>query len=100
VFFFKDSLYDSWIREYDEKDITPYGLRCRILNSFPPNPAVKTPGPRFATKLGKSLDISTDHGDIIKNPPLIIPKRMEYRQIIEYERLSDETRNVLMKGLK
>ena len=36
----------------------------------------------------------------VKNLPLTIPKRMEFRQLIEYEKLSDETRHKLIEGLK
>ena len=75
-------------------------MRCRKLSSFPSNPNVKTPGPKFATTLGKGLEIQTEQVEIVKNPPLIIPKRMEVRQIIEYERLGDDIRNLLMEGLK
>lgn len=97
---FIDSINENWARDYEEKEITPIGLRCRNLSNFPSNPDVKVPGAKFGTRLGKSLQIETNQNEHLKNPPIIIPKRMEYRQIIEYERISDELRGALAEGLK
>jgi hypothetical protein len=89
-----------WLTEYDEKEIIPVGLRCRSLLSFPPNPEIKTPGNSFGTNLGKGLQIEINFPKRVKNPPFNIPKRMEYRQIIEYQKLNEEIRSKLVLGLK
>ena len=91
---------DLWLSEYDEKDITPHGLRCRNLLSFPHNPEIKVAGPRFGTNIGRSLNIDLNQARRVKNPPLVISKRMEYRQFIEYQKLSQETRAQLITSLK
>lgn len=97
----KDSLTDLWLGEYDEKEIVPYGLRCRNLLTFPPNPEIKVPGPRFVSNLARSLDIDTSiNKKRVKNPPMTIAKRMEYRQLIEYQKLSAENKSKLITGLK
>ena len=95
----KDTFSSEWICEYDEHDITPIGLRCRNLNTFPTNPNVKVPGPKFAVKLGKGLDIDNKNKRF-KNTPLEIPKRIEVRQFIEYEKLNEEIRTKLTDGLR
>jgi hypothetical protein len=93
----KDST--GWNCDYDEFDITPVGLRCRNLSTFPTNPNVKVSGSKFATKLGKGLDIESKSRRV-KNLPLEIPKRIEVRQFIEYDRINDEIRTKLMEGLR
>jgi hypothetical protein len=93
-------LTDHWLSEYDEKDITPVGLRCRNLVSFPPNPEVKVPGPRFGSNLGRGLQIDYNSHKRVKNPGLTIAKRMEYRQLAEYHKLTDEMKSKLITGLK
>ncbi len=95
-----DCLTDVWLCEYDEKDVTPPGLRCRNLSTFPPNPEIKVPGSRFGSNIGRGLQIETDQHRKVKNPPLTIAKRMEYRQLIEYQKLSDQVRESLLSGLK
>lgn len=91
---------DTWLCEYDEKDVTPPGLRCRNLLSFPPNPEIKVPGSKFGANFGRGLhfDIKPQHK--VNNPQLTIAKRMEYRQLIEYQKLSDEIKGNLTTGLK
>ncbi len=96
----RDCLTDYWMNEYDEKDITPIGLRSRNLLSFPPNPEVKVNGPSFGSNLGRGLQIDINQSRRVKNPPLTIAKRMEYRQLIEYQKLNDEMRAKLISGLK
>ena len=86
--------------EYDEKDVTPPGLRCRNLLSFPPNPEIKVPGPKFGSNFGRGLQVDIKPPPKVNNPQLTIAKRMEYRQLIEYHKLSDETKTSLMSGLK
>jgi hypothetical protein len=100
IAFSKDCLTDTWLCEYDEKDVTPPGLRCRNLITFPPNPEVKVLGPKFGTNIGRSLQIEVDVPRRVKNPPLVIAKRMEYRQLIEYQKLNDTTKSALTLGLK
>jgi hypothetical protein len=81
--------------------VTPPGLRCRNLSTFPPNPEVKVPGPKFGSNIGRGLQIENEQQSRkVKNPPLTIAKRMEYRQLIEYQKLSDEVRSTLLAGLK
>jgi hypothetical protein len=112
--FGKDCATDQWVYEYDEKDITPVGLRCRNLFNFPPNPEVKVAGGQFGANVGRGLHIfdlssstgggsssvSGGPGKRVKNAPLIIAKRMESRQLIEYQKLNDEIRSKLILGLK
>lgn len=86
--------------EYDEKEITPAGLKCRNLLNLPPNPEIKVPGPRFGTNVGRGLNIDLNPNRRVKNPPITIAKRMEYRQLIEYQKLSDEIKQKLSMGLK
>lgn len=57
-------------------------------------------GPRFGTNIGRSLEIDLNQSRRVKNPAIIISKRMEYRQFIEYQKLSDEVRIKLINGLK
>ena len=96
----KNCLTDHWLSEYDEKDITPYGLRCRNLLSFPPNPEIKVPGPHFGSNLGRGINIDQKQLSRVKNPALTIAKRMEYRQLIEYNKLSEDVKSKLVLGLK
>jgi hypothetical protein len=98
---FKDCLTDLWLCEYDEKDITPHGLRCRNLLSFPSNPAVKVQNSKpFGASIGRGLDIETNQNRRVKNPPINISKRMEYRQFIEYQKMNEQMRNNLIEGLR
>lgn len=80
--------------------MTPPGLRCRNLLSFPPNPEIKVPGSKFGANFGRGLhfDIKPQHK--VNNPQLTIAKRMEYRQLIEYQKLTDEVKSNLTNGLK
>jgi hypothetical protein len=115
----KDCQTDQWYYEYDEKDITPIGLRCRNLFNFPSNPEIKVPGGEFASKVGRGLNILEPNAFInidaalvgsvpqtvstanrVRNPPLTIAKRMQCRQLIEYQKLNDEIRSKLTLGLK
>lgn len=98
----KDSYSDNWLIDYDEKDIVPYGLRCRNLYTFPPNPEVKVSGPEFGTNIGKGLELQEPNKQTrkVKNVPINIPKRMEYRQFVEYEKINEEIKNSLIEGLK
>lgn len=91
---------DVWLCEYDEKDVTPPGLRCRNLSTYPPNPEIKVPGAKFGSNIGRGLQIDIDQNRKVKNPPLTIAKRMEFRQLIEYQKLSNEVRASLLNGLK
>ena len=50
--------------------------------------------------MGRSLQIDVDHQRKVKNPPLTIAKRMEYRQLIEYQKVSDEVRASLLNGIR
>jgi hypothetical protein len=95
----KDTYSKEWFCEYDESDITPVGLRCRNLSTFPTNPNVKVSGPKFSTKVGKGLDIDNKNRRA-KNTPLEIPKRIEVRQFIEYDKLNEDIRTRLMEGLR
>lgn len=90
------------------------GLRCRNLFNFPSAPEIKVPGPSFASNVGRGLHIfegvnSSNIGQSgsmpvvpgrVKNPPLVIAKRMECRQLIEYQKLDNEIRSKLILGLK
>ncbi|RNA34735.1 sperm-associated antigen 17, partial [Brachionus plicatilis] len=96
----RNCLTDEWTNEYDEKEIIPPGLRSRNLNNFPPNPEVKVNGPSFGTNAGKSLAVDLNQNRRVKNPPITIAKRMEYRQLIEYQKLSEPTKTKLINGLK
>ena len=86
--------------EYDEKDVTPPGLRCRSLANFPPSPEIKVPGPPFGSSIGRGLQLDTDSRRRVKNPPILVAKRMEFRQIIEYQKLNDESKAKLLNGLR
>jgi hypothetical protein len=98
----KDCLTDNWIIDYDEKDITPIGLRTRNLRTFPSNPAVKVGGSEFGSRMGKGLFIYNNQfmSQRAKNPPVIIAKRMAYRQLIEYQLLNEQFKQKLIDGLK
>ena len=48
------------MNEYDEKDITPIGLRCRKLTSFPSNPEIKVPGASFGSNIGRGLNLEVN----------------------------------------
>jgi hypothetical protein len=104
LYFLIDSLTDFWFVDYDEKDITPYGLRCRSLLSFPPKPEVKVSGPRFAAGLGRSLYINDSEAFAcqrrIKSSKFEMPKRMECRQLVEYQKLNSHLKLNLMNGLR
>ena len=89
-----------WICDYDEKEITPPGLRCRNLASFPPYPEIKVPGAGFGLSIGRGLAIGNESYRRVKNPPLTIAKRMEYRQLVEYQKISEALRSNLSIGLK
>jgi hypothetical protein len=80
--------------------VTPPGLRCRNLFTFPPNPEIKVPGPKFGSNFGRGLHVSIKPQQRVNNPQLTIAKRMEYRQLIEYQKLSDEMKSSLMNGLR
>lgn len=98
---------DQWYLDYDEKDITPRGLKCRNLYNFPSNPEIKVPGPKFATNIGRSLDIfdSGMNNDLktkgrIKSAPFTIARRMECRQFVQFAKLTEDLRTKLILGLK
>lgn len=92
------------------------GLRCRNLFNFPSRPEVKVPGGAFASSMGRGLHLfhanqlnpsgSAAAGfvvggnRIVRNPPLIIAKRMQFRQLIEYQKIDAEFRSKLIMGLK
>lgn len=80
--------------------MTPPGLRCRNLYTFPPNPEIKVPGPKFGSNFGRGLHINVKPLQRVNNPQLTIAKRMEYRQLIEYQKLSDVMKTSLMSGLR
>ncbi len=97
----KNCLTDLWLCEYDEKDVTPLGLRCRNLLSYPPHPDIKVPGPKFGANFGRGLNFDIKQNlNRVNSPQLTIAKRMEYRQLIEYQKLTNDTRHSLMEGLK
>ncbi|CAF0878303.1 unnamed protein product [Brachionus calyciflorus] len=96
----RNCLTDAWMCEYDEKEIIPPGLRCRNLQTFPSNPEVKVHGANFGTNAGRGISVDLNPSRRVKNPPITIAKRMEYRQLIEYQKLSDEVKLKLMTGLK
>lgn len=69
--------------------------------TFPPNPEIKVPGGGFGSNIGRGLYIDNITSQRrVKNPPINIAKRMEYRQLIEYQKLSDEIKSNLILGLK
>ena len=103
MLFVVDNITDMWFSDFDEKDTTPVGLRCRNLITFPAYPNVKVNGQAFGAALGSGLHIN-DSGSkqraSVKNPPLKISKRMEYRQLLEYQKFDDDIKSKLLKGFK
>ena len=58
------------------------------------------PGPKFGSNFGRGLNFSFDAQRRAPKPQLNIAKRMEYRQLIEYLKLTDETKQHMIIGLK
>ncbi|XP_074656457.1 sperm-associated antigen 17-like [Tubulanus polymorphus] len=93
------NISQKWLKPYDEATIIPPGLRSRDLKTIPAK-EYKKDGPEFGTELGRGLAI----GSAKKIPPLPpqpkCPQVLELRQLVQYNAMTSDMRNVLCTGLQ
>ncbi|XP_031553104.1 sperm-associated antigen 17-like isoform X2 [Actinia tenebrosa] len=89
----------EWFLQKIEDVIIPGALRERDFTAFPARHE-KRPGPVFGTNVGAGVNVGT----IIKNkpsiPPITCPPAFEFRQLIEYKRLTDDQRQQIVTCMK